>query len=255
MKARTVRACNRETFSMTINDSGAEPHNSSQFGYQLAVADLAFQNFPIGDPVPVGSQILLGAGLRPAESFSLVALLPSGDFEDVGLNQTYDLRGKGVEKFIAFQSDRLFRLNANGSELLWGLSSIAATILRVLTGAKPDQALYLDVPGGQDKLIPDDGVLDLTAPGVERIVLGPKPVPGFEIVVLFNGQPRPQQVTEKELMQLVFDRARAAFGNPPGDLVLVNEAGTILDLAQTVKAAGVQPHAKLLLRDRIVRGG
>jgi hypothetical protein len=240
---------------MTINDSGAEPHNPSQFGYQLAVADLAFQNFPIGDPVPVGSQILLGAGLRPAESFSLVALLPSGDFEDVGLNQTYDLRGKGVEKFIAFQSDRLFRLNANGSELLWGLSSIAGTILRVLTGAKPDQALYLEVPGGQDKLIPDDGVLDLTAPGVERVVLGPKPVPGFEIAVIYNGQVKPQRVKDDELMQIVFDRARASFGNPLGNLMLVNEAGTEINLAQTVQQAGVKPGARLLLRERVVRGG
>jgi hypothetical protein len=240
---------------MTINDSGAEPHNPAPFGYQLAVADLAFQNFPITDPVPVGSQILLGAGLRPAESFSLVALLPSGDFEDVGLNQTYDLRGKGVEKFIAFQSDRLFRLNANGSELLWGLSSIAGTILRVLTGAKPDQALYLDVPGGQDKLIPDDGVLDLTAPGVEHVVLGPKPIPGFEIAVIYNGQVKPQRVKDEESMQTVFDRARAAFGNPPGNLMLVNEAGTEINLGQTVQQAGVKPGARLLLRERVVRGG
>jgi hypothetical protein len=241
---------------MTINEpAGAEAHDLSKFGYQLAVADLAFTNFPISDPVPVGSQFLTGAGLRPAEEFSLVAMLPSGDFEDVGLNQTFDLRAKGVEKFIAFKTDRLFRLNANGSELLWGLSAISGAILRVLTGAKPDQALYLDVPGGQDQLIPDDGVLDLTAPGVERVVLGPKPVPGFEVAVIYNGQVKPQRVTENEQMQIVFDRARAAFGNPPGNLILVNEAGTEINLAQTVKTAGVLPNARLLLRERVVQGG
>ena len=57
------------------------------------------------------------------------------------------------------------------------------------------------MPGGQDQLIPDDGVLDLTAPGVERVVLGPKPVPGFEVAVIYNGQVKPQRVTENEQMQ------------------------------------------------------
>jgi hypothetical protein len=238
---------------MTNVSEGNAPNHPAR--YQLAVSSLALHAFEIGDPVPVGQQILAGADLRPAEDFSLTAWLPSGDFEAVGLHQPFDLRGKGVEKFIAFRSDRLYRLVANDFDILWGDAAIPGSVLRVLTGAKPDQALYLEVPGGQDRLIPDDGGLDLAVQGVERVVLGPRPVASFEIVVLFNGQPRPQQVTEKELLQLVFDRARAAFGNPGGDLVLVNEAGTILDLAQTVKAAGMQPHAKLLLRERVVRGG
>lgn len=238
---------------MTNVSEGDAPNHPAR--YQLAVSSLALQAFEVADPVPLGLQLLSGANLRPAEDFSLTAWLPSGDFEAVGLHQPFDLRGKGVEKFIAFRSDRLFRLVANDFDVLWGEAAIPGTVLRVVTGARPDQALYLDVPGGQDRLIPDDGSLDLTAPGVERVVLGPRPVADFEIVVLFNGQPRPQRVTEAELMQLVFDRARAAFGNPGGDLILVNEAGTEINLAQTVKAAGVQPHAKLLLRERIVRGG
>lgn len=223
--------------------------------YRLAVSNLALQAFETSDPIPLGRQILAGADLRPVEDFSLAAWLPSGDFEAVGLQQPFDLRGKGVEKFIAFRSDRLYRLIASDFDILWGDPTIPGSVLRVLTDAKSDQALYLDVPGGQDRLIPDDGSLDLTSPGVERVILAPRPVTDFEIVVLFNGQPRPQRVAEAELMQLVFDRARAAFGNPGGDLILVNEAGTEINLAQTVQAAGVQPHAKLLLRERVVRGG
>ncbi len=240
---------------MSIDDTAELAASHTHHTYQLAVAGLAFSNYSLDDPVPLGSQLLLGADLRPPDDYSLVALLPTGDFEDVGLHQTFDLRGKGVEKFIAFRSDRFYRLNANGSEVLWGLGSIEEAVLRVLTNAQPEQALFLDVPGGQDKLIPEGGQLNLTHPGVERVVLGPKPPRGFDITIIFNGRAAPQHVTEHERLQLVFDRARAAFGNPPGDLVLATEAGQILNLSATVKEAQIRPGQRLLLRPRVMQGG
>ncbi|WP_244646454.1 multiubiquitin domain-containing protein, partial [Bradyrhizobium campsiandrae] len=45
----------------------------------------------------------------PRDGYSLIAILPSGDFEDVRLNEPFDLRERGAERFIAFQTDRGFQ--------------------------------------------------------------------------------------------------------------------------------------------------
>jgi hypothetical protein len=241
---------------MTTQDlQDPDARQLQRYRYGLAVASLAFQPYDTDDPVPVGLQFMAAAGLRPPEAYSLVAILPSGDFEDIRLNEPYDLRGRGAEKLIAFQTDRLFRLDLVGAQVLWGAAAIPEPVLRELSGAKPDEALFLDVPGGADQLIPEGGSLDLSQPGVERVVVAPKPKPGFEVIAIYNGQPKPVRVTDQELIQAVLVTVRAAFGDPPGDLALFNEAGAQLDPGQTVQAAGVRPHSRLLLRPRVVQGG
>ncbi|WP_246047605.1 multiubiquitin domain-containing protein [Hankyongella ginsenosidimutans] len=90
----------------------------------------------MGDPVPLGRQLLEAAALDPRDGYSLVAILPSGDFEDVRLNEPFDLRERGAERFIAFQTDRDFKLTLNDDELRWGKPVISGTILYGL--AKPD---------------------------------------------------------------------------------------------------------------------
>src|SRR5690348_13778302 len=69
--------------------------------YRIAVSDqsLNFRQVTIADPVPHGRQILAEAGFERVEEFSLFAILPGGDFEDVRLDETFDLRGKGAERF------------------------------------------------------------------------------------------------------------------------------------------------------------
>ena len=64
-------------------------------------------------PDPLGRQILTSANHKPAEGFSLFAIAENGDFEDVRLDEPFDMRAKGVERFIAFTGDRLFRFFAN----------------------------------------------------------------------------------------------------------------------------------------------
>lgn len=240
---------------MTIQSSTPPAGQPVRFAYSLAVGDLNFQRFQTEDPLPVGRQILGWAALAPADAYSLVAILPSGNFESLPLDEPCDLRAKGVERFIAFKTDRLFRLRLVQAELLWGAPQVPAQVLRQLADAPAEQALFLDVPGGQDQLIPDDGVLELTGEGVERVILAPRPQPGFEVIVIYNGQPRPLRALPQQPVQALFVAARAAFGDPPGDLALFNEAGAQLDPNQTVQQAGVHPHARLLLRPRVVQGG
>jgi hypothetical protein len=80
--------------------------------YRIEVSNetLLFQFVVLTDPVPLGRQILSAAGGDPVDSYSLFAILPSGDFEDIRLDESYDLRARGAERFVMFQTDREFKL-------------------------------------------------------------------------------------------------------------------------------------------------
>lgn len=142
---------------------------------EIALDGIAFQPFAIPDPVPLGRQILAARGLDPVEAFSLYAILPDRSFEDVGLDETFDLRAKGTERFIAFSGDRVFRLFADSREVKWGPATILEAELRFLCGAGEDEAVFLEVNGGTDRLIEEGERVDLTAPGVEYFITAKRP--------------------------------------------------------------------------------
>src|SRR4051794_25754758 len=70
--------------------------------YRIAVSDesLNFREVFLSDPVPLGRQILEVAGAHPVDDFSLFALMSEGDFEDVRLDEEFDLRTPGIERFV-----------------------------------------------------------------------------------------------------------------------------------------------------------
>jgi hypothetical protein len=184
-----------------------EPSAAASNSYRLSVSNetLNFRSLTIADPVPLGRQILAAAGYAPPDDFSLFAILPSGDFEDVRLDETFDLRGKGAERFVAFQSDRIYRLTLDGRAISWGVQNMPGSVLYTLANVGTGQAVFLDKRGGQDQLIEPVDVIDLAAAGVERFVTGPRPVPTFEIFV--NGRPRKVTgniVTFEQIVQLAF---------------------------------------------------
>lgn len=146
-----------------------------KFSASVALDSITFSQIELGDPVPLGRQILSKAGHTPPDAFSLYAILDSGDFEDVRLDETFDLRGKGTERFIAFTGDKVFRLFANDREVKWGPETVSEATLRFLTGAKADEAVYLEVRGGTDRLIKAGDSVDLTQDGVERFITAKAP--------------------------------------------------------------------------------
>ncbi|HEX2859226.1 MAG TPA: multiubiquitin domain-containing protein [Alphaproteobacteria bacterium] len=90
--------------------------------YKILVAngDLAFKPLQLEDPKPTGRQIISASGLAPADDYSLFFILPTGEFEDVRLEEVIDLMGRDVERFIAFQTDRTFKFTINDKQLEWG---------------------------------------------------------------------------------------------------------------------------------------
>ncbi len=140
--------------------------------YRIKVADetLDFRPIEVIDPMPLGRQILELARAHPIDEFSVFAMLPDGDFEDVRLDEPFDLRGRGTEKFIVFRTDRLFKFTIDNRQMEWGKPLISGLIVRRLAAVGPEYAVYLEVRGGQDREIKDADIIDLSKPGIERFI-------------------------------------------------------------------------------------
>ena len=221
------------------------------YRFLLAQGDLNFQSRLVGDPVPLGRQLIEAAALDPRDGYSLVAILPSGDFEDVRLNEPFDLRERGAERFIAFQTDRDFKLTLNDDELRWGKPVISGTILYGLAKLDDGEGVFLEVPGGEDRLVEHGELIDLTQPGIERFITARLT---FEIIV--NSRPRTvnaRTVTFEQIVQLAFPGQhepnvvfsmtyRHAASTPhagelgAGGTVNVKKKGTVFNVTRTVQS-------------------
>lgn len=224
------------------------------YRFLLAEGDLNFQHRQVTDPVPLGRQLLEAAALDPRQGYSLFAILPSGDFEDVRLNEPFDLRERGAERFIAFETDRDFKLILNDDELRWGKPVISGAVLYGLAKPGDNEAVFLEVQGGEDRLIEHNELLDLTGAGIERFITAPKPPITFDIIV--NSRLRTvdeRTVTFEQIVQLAFPGQHppnvvfsmtyrhAASAPHAGELgaggsVDVKKKGTVFNVTRTVQS-------------------
>jgi len=224
--------------------------------YRIVVADdqLINRDVDVADPVPTGRQILQAAGVQPVDEFSIFAILPSGDFEDLRLDETYDLRGRGAERFVIFRTDRSFKLMINSNQLVWGKPAISGSILSVLAKTGPQEAVFLEIRGGTDRMIEPDELVDLNALGIERFITAPRPPVTFEIKVNSRDEVvNDKHVTFEQVVQFAFPGPhgpnivfsmtyRHAASEPhageigPGGVVDVKKKGTIFNVTKTDKS-------------------
>jgi hypothetical protein len=181
------------------------------YSYRLAKEDLNFQTARVKAPMPLGREILAGAGLAASLDTSLIAILATGDLEDVRLEEPYDLRGRGAERFIAFpQADREFKFVLNARQLVWGKPFISGAALRAIAGLDGEHEIFLKVAGGPDRLIGSQDLVDLGAPGVEHLFTAIKTVPMWEITVNSRQEFVPNKlVTFDEVVKLAYPNASA----------------------------------------------
>jgi hypothetical protein len=219
-----------------------------------AQGDLDFRTLSVDDPLPLGRQILTTAGLDPRDGYSLFAILPNGDFEDVRLDEPFDLRERGAERFVAFQADRDFKLTLNDHQLAWGKPAINGGALYTLATVGENEAVFLEVRGGEDRLIDRDELIDLRVPGIERFITGPKPASTFEIIVNARSHAiKDKHVTFEQVVQLAFPgphgpnivfsmtyrhaASRPHAGNlGPGGVVEAMKKGTVFNVTPTDKS-------------------
>lgn len=125
--------------------------------------------FEIDDPVPTGRQILAAAGKTPVENHLLLLFDDKGVLDEVNLDEPVDVYHRGVEQFIAFDSDRLFYVALNGQRFPWGQTQIREDVLRLVGGIPEDQAIWLERRNEADKLLADGESVDLDEPGLEKL--------------------------------------------------------------------------------------
>ena len=224
-------------------------------GYRIRLAQdgLNFRDLDVAAPGPLGRQILTAAGLDPHDGYRLFAIMPLGDFEDVRLDESFDLRERGTERFVAFQTDRDFKLEVEGSELRWGKPLISGQILTALAKPGTDQAVFLEVRGGTDQLIEPDMLVDLNQPGIERFFVAARPPVEIEIIV--NTRPRlvnGPTISFEQIVELAFPGPhepnvvfsmtyRKAASTPhAGELgahgIVTIKKGTIFNVTRTVQS-------------------
>jgi hypothetical protein len=136
--------------------------------------DLNFRSVTLPDPVPTGRQLLDAAGARPAEEHLVFQLLPNGELEELRLDETTDLRARGIERFVVFRESASWRIEIDGRVLEWGAEVISGRTLKSLAGVDPDRyGLWLEVRGaGDDRPITNDELVRVSEPGLERFFTG-----------------------------------------------------------------------------------
>jgi Multiubiquitin len=238
---------------LNCDDQGEAVHENRAYRIQFALDNLNFRSIEVADPIPLGRQIFAAAGVDARGEHSLFAILPPGDFEDIRLDEPFDLRGRGVEQFVAFRTDRDFKLTLDDRQITWGKPAIRGSDLYKLANVGNEQAVFLEIRGGTDKLIEAEEMIDLTAPGIERFITAPRPTHEIEIIV--NARPKlvsGPNVTFEQIVELAFPGShtpnsvfsityrKAASAPSEGELgaggVIKIKTGTIFNVTQTDKS-------------------
>lgn len=147
-----------------------------QGGVRVAVAkaDFNFRGLKVDDPKPTGRQLLAAAGFRPPEEHLILQVLDDGALEERRLDETVELREKQDERFIAFRSDRSFRVEVDERRFEWGDDGLTGLIAKQLAGTDPEcTGVWLDRRDEPDLFIEDEDVVKLGAEGVEKLRTGP----------------------------------------------------------------------------------
>jgi hypothetical protein len=153
-----IEACARE---------GRVPRASGP--YRVLIGDALMNSRPVTvtEGVPSGRSLLGAAALQPAEEYALFAVMADGLLEEIRLEETIDLRA-GVERFLAFKSDRIFRFMLDGREYHWGGDFISgATLMRLAKLDEQSHGLWLKGADGSERAVGLKQLVDLGQPGVE----------------------------------------------------------------------------------------
>lgn len=143
--------------------------NLPRFQILIGDAELNFRQIEIPDPIVTGRQILEAAGARPVDEHLAIAVLDDGALETLRQEELFDLRAKGAEKVLVFKTDRSFRFKVDDRDREWGPAMISGRVLKALAGIDPaTHDVYQEIRGGEDLLIRNADLVDLSKSGVEK---------------------------------------------------------------------------------------
>ena len=159
-----IEACVRE---------GRRPREKGPYRVQIGDALFRFRAVTADDAAHTGRSLLELAALAPIEQHVLFAVLADGLLEEIRLEEAIDLR-EGVEKLLAFKSDRIFRFLVNGHDYQWGGPFITgATVLKLAKADGEAHGVWLQNTDGGERRIGAAELVDLSQPGVETFIARP----------------------------------------------------------------------------------
>lgn len=162
-----IEACARE---------GRRPREDGP--YRVLVGDGLFRFQPIvsEQAAHTGRSLLELTALQPVEEHVLFAVLVDGLLEEIRLEEAVDLRDR-VAKFLAFRSDRIFRLLIDGRDFHWGGPFISgATVLKLAKADSDTHAVWFQDANTGERRIGGAELIDLREPGTEVFVTRPLPM-------------------------------------------------------------------------------
>jgi hypothetical protein len=148
-------------------------HSSEHGEHPLYKLTINEKHYTTDDPVLTGRQLLEKAGKTPIEEHLVYWLGPNNILEDIGLEETIDLRKPGTENFLTFKSDRSFRFDIDGKREDWGAPLISEGNLLKLASVGPRYRVWLERKSEPDRLLAKGELVDLTGAGVERFYTRP----------------------------------------------------------------------------------
>lgn len=150
-------------------DKDHRPDPDVTFTVRTGNSDLEFRDLSLIDPVPTGRQIVDAAGFGPVEEFLIFAVSHDHQLTEVELDETVDVRGRHIECFLIFRSDRSWRGLINGKRFEWGAETIDGHVLKWLSCIDPTtHGVWLELRDKPDRPIADDDKVSLSSTGVER---------------------------------------------------------------------------------------
>lgn len=153
---------------------GQSGHGPGRLKVAVAKANFDFHGLMVDDPKPTGRQLLAEAGFRPPEEHLLFQVLADGALEELRLDETIELHEKRGDRFIAFRSDRSFRVEVDERRFEWGDEELTGLITKQLVGVDPAcTGVWLERRDEPDLFIQDTDVVKLAAEGVEKLRTGP----------------------------------------------------------------------------------
>jgi hypothetical protein len=171
---RKKKPCKKGAKLMPAESSpGAAVGGSQRFEIRLGHDESFNETVMLTDPVPTGRQILAASGRRPEKDYQLLLLTKDGDLEEIGLDETIDLRDPRVEQFFAFRTDRLFSFVIDDRRFPWGASEIPESTLKFLARVPAEYTVWLEQHGAQEDLRIETGTsAPLGGKGVEVFFTG-----------------------------------------------------------------------------------
>lgn len=182
------------------------------------------QPFNTEDGRPSGHGILNRANLRPVEEYLLLYRKPSGELEEIGLEETVDVERDGIEEFFAFHSDRFFYFTLDGRRYPWGEAKPSTGQLRGIGQVGPDREIWQERKGEPDVKLDEDGHAKLNGDGVEAFYT--KPREPELVCVELDGEPKQIKAGDYTTETL-----KAALGVAPALALDIIDDGVLRPLA------------------------